>query len=60
MWGFTMIRVFTATSLFLATTVPAWAGIIITPTPGPEAGEGMIAMALLGAALVWLRKRRAR
>ena len=55
-----MIRVFTATSLFLATTVPAWAGIIITPTPGPEAGEGMIAMALLGAALVWLRKRRAR
>ncbi len=59
MWGFTMIRVFAATSLFLATTVPAWAGFLPV-TPGPEAGEGMIAMGLLGATLAWLRKRRAR
>lgn len=60
MWGFTMIRVFAATSLFLATSVPVWAGITMTSTPGPEAGEGMIAMGLLGATLAWLRKRRAR
>ncbi|MGH6787062.1 MAG: hypothetical protein ACREBO_09540 [Novosphingobium sp.] len=35
---------------------PAWAGIVV---PTPEAGGGIAAMALVGAGLVWLKRRRA-
>ena len=38
---------------------PAWAGMV-TPTPDPEAGIGIAAMSLLGAGMVWLKRRNRR
>jgi hypothetical protein len=45
----------------LATTSSAWAGnVVTTPVPGPEAGAGLAAMAVVGLSVAWLRKRRQR
>jgi MYXO-CTERM domain-containing protein len=50
----TKLAVLAASMLF---ATPAWAGIAV---PTPEADAGLAGMALLGAGLVWLKRRRAR
>lgn len=50
--------------LFLATAItlpaaPAFAGVAVS-TPGPEAGAGLAALALLGAGYTWMRARSRR
>jgi hypothetical protein len=46
----------------IATSSPALAGSITrpVPVPGPEAGAGLAAMAIVGLSVAWLRKRRQR
>lgn len=50
--------------IFLATAItlpaaPAMAGMVIS-TPGPEAGAGLAALALLSAGYTWMRVRARR
>ena len=42
--------------LNVALASPVFAGV--TPTPGPEDGIGLTAMLLLGAGVVWLKRKR--
>lgn len=44
-------------AVLAAFSTPALAGVVV---PGPEAGAGLAAMAMVGAGYIFLRRRRLR
>lgn len=51
-------RLFFAAAIAAVPAAPAFASVAVAP--GPEAGAGLAALAVLGAGYTWMRARSAR